>query len=76
MVGASQALMAGVMAMITGFVYETWGRTVAYATVAGAIVVVTAIGLWLARESWGLNRPLAIVESGETISPTSVRDPA
>jgi MFS family permease len=59
MLGASQALMAGVMAMVTGYVYETFGRTVAYATVAGAIFVVTAIGLWLAKDAWNLKRPLA-----------------
>lgn len=58
MLGASQALMAGVMAVVTGFVYETFGRTVAYATVAGAIVVVTSIGLWLARSAWTLRRPV------------------
>ncbi|MGA9278600.1 MFS transporter [Ilumatobacter sp.] len=58
MLGASQALMAGVMAVVTGYVYETYGRTVAYSTVAGAIVVVTSIGLWLARGAWSLRRPL------------------
>ena len=59
MLGASQALMAGVMAVVTGYVYENFGRTVAYATVAGAIFVVTAIGLWLARDAWSIRRPLA-----------------
>ncbi len=62
MLGASQALMAGVMAVVTGFVYEEFGRTVAYATVAVSIWVVTAIGLWLAKDAWSLNRPIA--ESG------------
>ena len=59
MLGASQALMAGVMAVVTGFVYENFGRTVAYATVAGAIFVVTAIGLWLAKDAWSLRRPIS-----------------
>ena len=58
MLGASQALMAGVMAVVTGFVYEEFGRTVAYATVSGSIIVVTAIGLWLARDAWSLSRPI------------------
>ncbi len=58
MLGASQALMAGVMAVVTGFVYEEFGRTVAYATVAGSIVIVTSIGLWLAKDAWSLNRPI------------------
>ncbi len=60
MLGASQALMAGVMAVVTGYVYENFGRTVAYATVAGTILVVTAIGLWLAKDAWSLKRPLAV----------------
>ncbi|WP_040495000.1 MFS transporter [Ilumatobacter nonamiensis] len=59
MLGASQALMAGVMAVVTGFVYESFGRTVAYATVSAAIVVVTSFGLWLARDAWSLKRPLS-----------------
>ena len=59
MLGASQALMAGVMAVVTGYVYEHFGRTVAYGTVACAIAVVTAIGLWLAKDAWSLKRPPA-----------------
>jgi MFS family permease len=58
MLGASQALMAGTMAMVTGYVYENYGRTVAYTTVATMIVVVTAFGLWLARSAWSINRPI------------------
>lgn len=58
--GASQALMAGVMAMITGEVYEAFGRTVAYTVVAGSIFVLLLIGLFLARDSWSLNRPLPV----------------
>ncbi|MEP6300076.1 MAG: hypothetical protein ABJ382_22385, partial [Ilumatobacter sp.] len=58
MLGASQALMAGIMAVVTGFVYEEFGRTVAYGVIAGSIFVVTAIGLWLARDAWSLKRPI------------------
>ncbi|MFK7917852.1 MAG: MFS transporter, partial [Ilumatobacter sp.] len=65
MLGASQALMAGVMAMVTGQVYESFGRTVAYAVVAGSIVVVTAIGLWLAKDAWSLRQsPTAVTPTG------------
>lgn len=56
MLGASQALMAGVMAMVTGQVYESYGRTVAYAVVAGSIVGVTAFGLWLAKDALSLRK--------------------
>jgi MFS family permease len=58
MLGASQALFAGTMAMITGEVYETYGRTVAYAVVSGSIIVLLSFGVWLARDSWSMTRPL------------------
>ena len=71
MLGASQALMAGVMAVVTGYVYESFGRTVAYAVVAGSIFVVTGIGLWLARDAWGIRRPLGWPRSvGDAASTT------
>ena len=59
MLGAAQALMAGITAMVTGVVYESYGRTVAFSTVAATMVVLIALGLWLARDSWNLNRPLS-----------------
>lgn len=57
MLGASQAVMAGVMAVITGVVYETWGRTAAYAVVASTMLVLVAIGLTLARSEWSMRDP-------------------
>ena len=59
MLGASQAVMAGLMAVVTGSVYENFGRTVAYSVVAATMVVLIAVGVWLARDAWGLKRPLA-----------------
>jgi MFS family permease len=58
MLGASQALFAGTMAMITGEVYETYGRTVAYTVVSGSIIALLSFGVWLARGSWSMTRPL------------------
>lgn len=58
MLGAAQAVMAGMMAVVTGWVYESFGRTTAYAVVASAMVVLTAVGLWLARSEWSLRRPV------------------
>ena len=55
--GAAQALMAGIMAMITGEVYEAYGRTVAYAVVAASIFGLLLLGLFLARASWSLRQP-------------------
>ena len=60
MLGASQALMAGTMAVVTGFVYEEFGRTVAYGVVSASIVTVTAVGLWLAKDAWSINRPIHV----------------
>ena len=61
MLGASQALMAGIMAMVTGNVYEQFGRLAAFATVAGSMLVLTAVGVWLARDEWSMRRPIATV---------------
>jgi len=53
-VGAAQAMSAGVMASVTGVLYGTYGQAVAY-TVAGAVMaVMTSAALWLARPAWGL----------------------
>jgi len=53
-VGAAQAMSAGVMASVTGVLYGTYGQTVAY-TVAGVVMaVMTSVAVWLARPAWGL----------------------
>lgn len=59
MLGASQAVMAGVMAFVTGYIYEWFGRTAAYSLVAAVMIVLVSIGLWLARDAWSLTRPLS-----------------
>ena len=56
--GAAQAVSAGIVAMVTGSLYDSFGRTTAYAVCAAIMVVVTAAGAWLARSAWGLRRPL------------------
>lgn len=53
--GAAQSIMAGLMAMVTGVLYDNFGRGVAYATCALAMVTLIAIGSFLAREGWGMN---------------------
>lgn len=67
MLGASQAVMAGLMAVVTGAVYESFGRTVAYVVVAVAMVVLTAVGLWLGREAWSLKRPIGATADGRRV---------
>lgn len=76
MLGASQAVMAGLMAVVTGTVYEEFGRTVAYAVIAGAMVVLTLVGVWLARDAWLLRRPLSSDDDGDTAPHTPAGSPA
>ncbi len=56
--GAAQAVSAGVMAVVTGVVYESLGRTAAYVTCAAVMVAMTATGAWLARPAWSIRRPI------------------
>jgi MFS family permease len=53
-VGAAQAVSAGVMASVTGAIYARYGQAAAY-TVAGIVMIVmTSAALLLARPAWGL----------------------
>ncbi len=53
-VGAAQAMSAGVMASATGAVYGAYGQVAAY-TLAGVVMaVLTGVGVWLARPEWNL----------------------
>ncbi len=70
MLGASQAVMAGVMAVVTGVIYEAFGRTAAYTIVAATMLVLIAVGLWLARDAWSLTRP---IDRSTTVSSTARR---
>jgi MFS family permease len=56
--GAAQALSAGVMAVVTAGLYDQFGRTVAYAVCGAVMVALVAFGAWLARSAWSLKRPL------------------
>ena len=56
--GAAQAVSAGLMAVVTGAIYQASGRTAAYAVCALAMVTMVGIGVWLARSAWTLKRPL------------------
>lgn len=59
MLGASQAVMAGIMAVVTGVIYESFGRTVAYTVIAAVMLVLTSVGVWLARSEWSLREESA-----------------
>jgi MFS family permease len=72
--GAGQAVAAGLMAVLTGTLYDQFGRTTAYAVCAAVMVATTAAGLLLARAAWSLRRPVAAddaleVEAVATMTP-------
>lgn len=58
--GAAQALSAGIMAVVTAALYDNFGRTAAYLVCAAVMVTLVASGAWLARSAWSLKRPLHI----------------
>jgi len=60
--GAAQALAAGIMAVVTAALYEGSGRTTAYLVCAAVMIVLVAIGAWLARSAWSMKRPLYVEE--------------
>jgi hypothetical protein len=57
-VGAAQAVSAGVMAVVTGALYEAYGQATAYVAAAAVMLVMTLAGLWLARSAWDIRRPI------------------
>ena len=61
--GGAQALAAGIMAIVTGTLYDHFGRTVAYAVCGIVMLVLVATGAWLARSAWSLTRPLHVDDS-------------
>jgi MFS family permease len=68
--GGAQALAAGIMAVVTGALYDEFGRTVAYAVCAAVMLTLVAIGTWLARSAWSLTRPLHVELVLPTAAPT------
>jgi len=60
MLGAAQAVSAGIMAIVTGAVYEGFGRTAAYSVCAAVMVTLTLTGAWLARPAWSITRPVGV----------------
>jgi MFS family permease len=50
--GGFQTLTAGIAAIMTGVLYEHFGRAVAYGTAAGVMVVLVAVGVAFAGPAW------------------------
>jgi MFS family permease len=58
--GAAQALSAGIMAVVTATLYDHFGRTTAYLVCAAVMLALVALGAWLARSAWSMRRPLHV----------------
>jgi len=69
--GAAQALSAGIMAVVTATLYDAFGRTTAYITCGAIMLVFVATGTWLARSSWSLKRPLYVDHDAANIPAVS-----
>jgi MFS family permease len=65
--GAAEAVAAGLMAVVAGALYENFGRSLAYAVCALAMVAMVAVGSWLARSAWTLQRPLPDLDTDDTL---------
>ncbi len=77
--GAAQALVAGIAAIVVGALYEASGRAAAYAAGAAAMVLLIAVAMALAAQFWRTGRHRtadttsisAELESGAPMSPTT-----
>ena len=52
--GGLQTLTAGIVAIVTGVIYDHAGRTAAYSVAAALMVTFIGIGALLSRETWSL----------------------
>jgi hypothetical protein len=57
--GGAQTLTAGLTALVTGVLYEHFGRAVAYGVSASAMVTLVAIGVTLAGPAWRMHGAVA-----------------
>lgn len=64
--GAAQALMAGIMAVVTGGLYQWVGRAPAYTAAALTMVTMVIIGMALAADTWRRPRRSVVRTSVET----------
>jgi MFS family permease len=66
--GGTQTLLAGVVAVVAGLLYDHFGRAAAYGTTAAIMLTLVVLGAWLAREEFGL-RGAAADEVGVSTVP-------
>lgn len=72
--GAAQALAAGVTAIVVGTIYDVWGRAPAYIAGAIGILILTAIGMVVAYDTWRHQRfrSRPMVQRTRSISGTGI----
>jgi MFS family permease len=73
--GAGQAIAAGLMAVVTGGLYENFGRATAYIVCAIVMLALTGLGALLARSSWGIRRPIAEHDGTDTEAVVTLSSP-
>jgi MFS family permease len=73
--GAGEAIAAGLMAIVTGALYENYGRATAYVVCAIVMLVLTGAGAWLARSAWGIRRPIADHDGTEADAVVTLSSP-
>jgi len=61
--GAAQALAAGLMAIVTAALYDNFGRSTAYGVCAVVMLLFVGTGSWLARSEWSMKRPLHVADA-------------
>ena len=54
MLGGLQTLSPGVVAILTGVIYDHAGRTAAYSVAAALMTAFIGAGVWLGRAAWSL----------------------
>ncbi len=64
--GAAQALVAGITAIIIGSLYEGSGRAVAYAAAAAGMILLVIVGMALAADVWVRRRPRVLGAAEKT----------
>ncbi len=78
LMGAAQALVAGIAAIAAGALYEGSGRAAAYTASVAGMLVLTAVGLALGAQFWrsGRHRTVAVAGTGTApVPPTPVQPP-
>ena len=73
--GAAQALTAGISAIAIGSLYQGSGRAAAYGAAALGVVLLVVVGMTLAARFWRANRHQAVADAAGTWTTPDVPTP-